>query len=304
MNRKKLSLIVFCLGIIFQGATAMGQPVPVAAKSELLFFALGDHGSGSDDQRRVAAAMEREAEGDRRPDFILLLGDNFYNNGVSSVFDPQWRDKFETIYDGKALKQTPFYAVLGNHDHRRDVQAQVQYSREKRGSGRWIMPDRFYSVDLGRVKERPLIRLVGLDTLSEDDFPAQARLVRKAFAVTDKQPVWRMVAGHHPLFSVGLHGPRKSMHPLLLPSMRESKTDIYFSGHDHNLQLIAHPDGPLQVVSGSGGKSLYYIERESRGLRFAEVDYGFVKVRVNAEEMQLTFINADGRVLFESVHKK
>ena len=46
--------------------------------------------------------------------FVVLLGDNFYEDGVASVDDPQWQTKFEDPYANIDL---PFYAVLGNHDH-------------------------------------------------------------------------------------------------------------------------------------------------------------------------------------------
>jgi tartrate-resistant acid phosphatase type 5 len=306
MKRKKLSLLLFWLGIIFYSPLAYcQQPLPTSllTSPSLVFFSLGDQGSGSKAQRQVAAAMEQEAVRNGKPDFILLLGDNFYNNGVSTIFDPQWKDKFEEIYSGLALEKTPFIAVLGNHDHRRNAQAQVQYSKEGRGSKRWQMPDRFFSFDLGRSKGRPLIRLLGLDTTDQDSFEQQARFIRKEFSPTENGPIWRIAAGHHPIVSVGPHGPTKSMHPQILPAMQKSKVHLYLAGHDHNLQILSLPKGLLQVVSGGGGKSLYYIERQIRGMRYAAVQYGFVKVAVSAGEMKIIFFNKDGQILYKTVRK-
>src|SRR5262249_28605473 len=50
----------------------------------LSFFALGDVGTGNDDQRAVAATLRRLCT-ERRCDFVLMLGDNFYNHGVGSI---------------------------------------------------------------------------------------------------------------------------------------------------------------------------------------------------------------------------
>lgn len=38
------------------------------------------------------------------PDFILLLGDNFYNNGVTGVDDPQWQTTFQEVFKASSLQ--------------------------------------------------------------------------------------------------------------------------------------------------------------------------------------------------------
>lgn len=50
---------------------------------------------------------------------IIALGDNFYNNGVSSTNDYLWEDLWREIYLNPYpnLSQIPWYAVLGNHDY-------------------------------------------------------------------------------------------------------------------------------------------------------------------------------------------
>src|SRR5262249_47401068 len=79
-------------------------------------FAVGDTGYGGEILRANARAMERSAEA-RPVDLVLLLGDNFYPDGVRSLEDPRWKERFEDAFAGAKL-QVPFYAVLGNHDHR------------------------------------------------------------------------------------------------------------------------------------------------------------------------------------------
>lgn len=324
MPRKILSVCLLSLTTLFyanlvysQKPVAIASPLPnagtpaaLAPKSissnlpgsltdaqSLVFFALGDQGSASKAQRLVAAAMEREAEKPEGLDFILLLGDNFYPSGVLSVYDPQWIEKFEKIYNGPILRKTPFFAVLGNHDHRGNSDAQVKYSLQERGSNRWRMPDNFFSLDLGKHNKKPLIRLVGLDTTDPQGFARQASFIQQQFQTMDTQPIWRFAAGHHPIRSVGPHGPTRTMHQEILPAMKKSDVHIYFSGHDHNMQLIAHPNEPIQVVSGGGGKSLYKIERSSSGLRFAAVRYGFVKMVVTAKKLFLSYFDHNGKLL-------
>ncbi|MBF0357992.1 MAG: metallophosphoesterase [Magnetococcales bacterium] len=308
MNKIKLALWLFFLSMFGYSTATYSQNAlldPLLTKPSLVFYSLGDQGSASKAQQAVAKAMELEAERSGKPDFILLLGDNFYPDGVFSVDDPQWNEKFEDIYRGPLLRKTPFFAVLGNHDHRTNSQAQVEYSEQGRGSKRWQMPGRVFSVDLGQIDKEPLLRLVGLDTTAKASFTKQASFIRQRFNSKNiKKPFWRLAAGHHPLFSVGPHGPTKSMHSQILPAMHESKIDLYLAGHDHNLQLISMPDAPYQVVSGGGGKSLYDIKSHDIEVEFASVTYGFVKVALSMHDMEITFFNYLGQILHKKIIKQ
>ncbi|XVF43467.1 hypothetical protein PTKIN_Ptkin02bG0042200 [Pterospermum kingtungense] len=57
-------------------------------------------------------------------DFVISTGDNFYDNGLEGVYDPAFRESFTKIYTAKSL-QKRWYSVLGNHDYRGDVEAQL-----------------------------------------------------------------------------------------------------------------------------------------------------------------------------------
>ena len=52
------------------------------------FIAMGDWGTGRPGQHKVAAAMAERAKKDK-VDFLLTVGDNFYEDGVTSADDPQ-----------------------------------------------------------------------------------------------------------------------------------------------------------------------------------------------------------------------
>ena len=124
------------------GAAALPVAPAEAAAPALPFVLIGDWGRyGHDHQRDVAAQMGQTAArlGSR---FTISLGDNFYENGVASVADPQWQASFERIYTAPSL-QTPWRVILGNHDYRGNVQAQLDYARQ---SPRWRLPARYYQL--------------------------------------------------------------------------------------------------------------------------------------------------------------
>src|SRR5271168_2200887 len=84
-------------------ATEMG-PADAAAAA-LPFIAVGDWGRrGHYHQRAVAEQMGQTAAAmDSR--FTISIGDNFYENGVESVDDPQWQTSFEQIYTADSLQR-------------------------------------------------------------------------------------------------------------------------------------------------------------------------------------------------------
>ena len=67
-----------------------------------------------------------------KPEFVVMLGDNFYGSGIhGSEFDPRFQKTFENVYNGSYLETIPFYAIAGNHDHGGNVSAQIGYSKHR-----------------------------------------------------------------------------------------------------------------------------------------------------------------------------
>jgi acid phosphatase len=195
-------------------------------KRYVYFIAFGDWGTGNSDQRHVAGLMSKKAGRDSLH-FVLSLGDNFYSSGVTSVDDPQWQEKFETVYDLPFLK-VPFYITLGNHDNRKNANpdAQVQYSKR---NTKWRMSARYYTFT------RPLetdasVQFFALDTeaLKSKDARnlanAQVEWLDKTLA--QSSATWKVVFGHHPVFSNGEHGNTPAMQEWIRPLLEKHRVDI------------------------------------------------------------------------------
>lgn len=105
------------------------------------FIVMGDTGKASDRRARSIAALSA-AVADKPLSFALLLGDNFYQRGINSVDDIRWASDFEKLFN-EAEFNIPFYSILGNHDYRGNVQAQIDYSQDSR---RWMMPSPYYAL--------------------------------------------------------------------------------------------------------------------------------------------------------------
>lgn len=291
-----LVMVWVCLGLL----TGMAwRPAAGMEPERVVFFALGDQGSGNEDQRRVARAMEQVATRNNGVDFVVLLGDNFYMEGVSSIHDPQWQDTFETIYTGPILDKTPFYPIIGNHDARGDVEAEVEYGRKRLGSGRWRMQARNDFLDRGRgPANQPLLRLVLLDATGP--MAQQNRFVQERFACEPNCPVWRMVASHYPLRSSGAHGDSDTLLREFLPTLRAARVHLHLSGHDHSLEVLRPPDEPLYVVSGGGGFRLYPLKTLRPWSAFAAKRHGFLQVVATATALELTLFDDQGEKLYQT----
>ena len=230
--------------------------------SSLRFLAVGRQGYEQSLTQTVANAMEAAAA-EAPTHGVFYLGDNFYPSGVTSVDDPLWLSHFEERYDGPFLRGTRFFAVPGNHDHKGNVQAEVQYAAQRRGSGRWQMDGLHYARDFGSVEGRVLVRAVFLDGVRLDktgNREFQMAFARQAFAAPGN-PIWRIVVAHVPVRS--LTRKRWNLERLLgdlLPEFSAMRVDLYVSGDDWFQQILDRPGEPLHVsTSGGGGGGLEQV---------------------------------------------
>jgi len=131
----------------------------VSAATAFTFLSIGDW--GDTEAKKTAPAMSNYS-----PEFILGLGDNFYNDGIGSqgTSDPQFKNKFEDTFSSEATN-VPWYIVAGNHDYyggTSGVDAEIAYSKVS-PSKRWNFPSYYYSKDL-TASDGTTITLVGIDT--------------------------------------------------------------------------------------------------------------------------------------------
>ena len=212
------------------------EPLDVApGDSSVKFLILGDAGSGTKNQERVARSSERTAL-ERGCDFVLLAGDNFIQTGITSLDDPQLDEKFESMYK----LDRPFYAILGNHDLRGNWKAQIDYTLKSR---RWHLPGTNYHFSAGPVF------IQAINTTCS---------VRSLWQIFKKSPLpWHLVLGHHPAISSGRHG---GMLPLERYIVGLSDIDFFVSGHNHALEHTRYK-GLDQIVSGGGGSPIEKSEK-------------------------------------------
>ncbi|XP_064606154.1 tartrate-resistant acid phosphatase type 5-like [Liolophura sinensis] len=203
-----------------------------------------------------------------RPDFILSLGDNFYSSGVQTVDDIRFRETFEKVFTHPLLS-VPWYIIAGNHDHRGNVQAQIDYTQ---ASKRWYFPDFNYVKAVSLPDGTAELTMVFIDTvllcgITDMYFPGQAPINAEDEELADEIWSWLeaqlqqsrseylLVVGHYPVLSVGYHGTTLCLVQRLRPLLFQYNVSAYLAGHDHNLQHFTDSKGPNSVehfVIGAG----------------------------------------------------
>ncbi len=240
-------------------------------------------------------------------DFVMLLGDNIYGDGVESVNDPQFQSKFEEPYKNLQL---PFYMVLGNHDYGGDGAGyeihksiyQVQYTEK---SSRWVMPAHYYKFRADNAM------FIALDTNAQLFNLANAQSGDVSKWIDKTESVWKIVFGHHPYKSNGRHGNAGSYDGIpdelelaggegvknFAESVWCGKVDIYLAGHDHNRQwLDVTCDGTSLVVSGAGATATPLPG--SNPVLFQSDTLGILYVSISGKTLTAEFINENGDTEF------
>ncbi|MCP4216322.1 MAG: hypothetical protein GY765_16860 [bacterium] len=255
------------------------------------FIALGDTGNGDDKQRSVAGAMARYAS-INLVKMVLFLGDNFYPSGVDSVDDPMFQTHFEDIYP-EGLFDMPFYATLGNHDYKGNVDAQVQYHQR---SERWVMPSFYYTFTVP-YSQSAGVQFFALDTnpiATWKDVDRQLQWLEDELGKSTAR--WKIVFGHHPVYSNGKHGDSTRMKGWVYPLLEHYGVDLYLCGHDHDLQILKPVQGTALHYAVSGAGCSFRDVTCGDNSVYCASQLGFMGLRLSHSELTISVVTTDDTV--------
>lgn len=278
-----------CPALMSEESLSKPPAVPLA-DPVIRILAFGDFGEqpnrNTAPMREVAGAMAAY-HGDHPFDFGLVLGDNFYPAGLDSADHPRWTTQWERLYSPLGVRM---YAVLGNHDYRHPESPAAQIERSRR-SATWCLPRRQYTFTAGPVQ------LFAVDTTPveeprRDSGNAMADQLRWLdTALSSSRATWKIVYGHHPVYSNGEHGERTGTLPrirnYLLPLLEKHKVDVYLAGHDHDLEALEPEDGVHFFVSGAAGRHLRAFESKRCQRWGTAARYGFTVLETDAAGLSL-----------------
>ncbi len=265
----------------------------VSTASSVRFVVFGDFGDGSDGQSAVAKAMATY-DGKKPFDFGLTVGDNFYENGLPTASDPRWQSEWEDQYAKLGVR---FYATLGNHDYYDPLSPVAEVERSRRSSS-WCLPKPYYAfsagpVDLFAIDTHPIEQGNGSSTAD------QVAWLDGALGASSAR--WKVVYGHHPIYSSGPHDDTAQLVAAIQPLLAKHGASLYLAGHDHHLESQKPNGGVWYAISGAGGHKPRSVEasKVDRCSAWAtrNKELGFAVVEANEKTLKVEFVGDDGTVL-------
>jgi hypothetical protein len=216
-------------------------------------------------------------------------------------------------------QQVPFLSIRGNHDYRTAPQAEIEYFEKHGEAGRWYMPSPGYYAVQKRLADGTTVDLVFVDTITLAPRAAEkqvqlppdvAAAKREQYAWLEatlrasaaRGSDWRIVVGHHPIFSSGEHGDTPELVEELLPLLDRYGVDMYLSGHDHTMQHLQHRGSGVQfLVNGSGSKlGTLEMEHATRATtsKAAQVYFGYMAHEITKDRMTTRALDSAGRTQY------
>jgi len=242
----------------------------------LRFVSLADTGTGNRGQYAVAKAMTQFY---RRSPFplALLAGDNIYNDGKIEKIEPV----FERPYQPLLQQGVKFYACLGNHDIRtKNGTPQVDYPL-------FNMLDRYYTF------KRSIVQFFALDTNRNANWDRQLEWLDEK--LSQSSAPWKIVFGHHNIYSSGVYGVNQRLVSQLTPLFKHYDVQLYINGHEHHYERTQPINGTTYLTCGAGAK----LRRVGRSdwTDYATSQLSFATYDVYADQIAVRGINKNGKVM-------
>ncbi len=258
-------------------AVASTPIVPSSGKDLVLrFVAVADVGAGDRNQNAVSAAMTRYYQ--QNPySLAVLAGDNIYTNGEMEKIGAVFEQPYAPL-----LKQgVKFHACLGNHDIRnQNGELQLRYAG-------YNMEGRRYT-----YREKSAQFFV-LDTNTNADWRGQLAWLDQELSRSTAP--WKIVYGHHPIYSSGVYGTSSAMVSRFAPLFKRYGVQLYINGHEHNYERTRPIDGTAYLITGIGGAQLRPVGRSSWTEQSVS-RFGFSGVEVYPDRLEIQGIGTDNRV--------
>jgi hypothetical protein len=228
------------------------------------------------------------------PAAVITMGDNQYDDAHLSDFrnyyDKTW-GKFKSIT----------HPIPGNHESYDDTP--FQGYRDYFGPIATPQGKNYYSWEMGNWH---FIALDSNDFATHDlAEPAQLSWLRQDLAANTKGCVAAYY--HHPRFSSGDHGDNLDS-AALWKVLVDSKVDLVLNGHDHHYERFlpqnadgkADPNGPVEILGGTGGAPLYDVHAAHPTTAKLLQAFGVVKLSMTDTTFSSQLIGLDRAVLDSS----
>jgi calcineurin-like phosphoesterase family protein/Big-like domain-containing protein/purple acid phosphatase-like protein/lectin family protein/Calx-beta domain-containing protein len=224
-------------------------------------WAIGDAGTADYSAASVRNAM-LEYTRERKPDLLMLLGDNAYDHGSDSEYHGALFDMFAPV-----LGQTPLWSCMGNHETYTEGPPYLtifNFPMNGQAGGVPSGSELYYSFDYANI------HFVCLESTVADATPDAPMILwlREDLAANTRQ--WLIAYVHHPPHSKGSHDSDDEfeiemfrVRTQILPVLEDYGVDLMLSGNSHGYERslmmngfygTSDTFGPQYIVQGGSGR--------------------------------------------------
>jgi len=227
----------------FYTAPVIGTPTATR------FWAIGDSGTAVTHPGLAASVRDafKNYSENSPADFMLMLGDNAYNDGTDSEYQSTVFDVYPELF-----RQIPVWSTLGNHDgHSADSATQTgpyydifELPKAAEAGGYPSGTEAYYSFDYGDV------HFVCLDSYDSPRGVNGSMMTWLESDLAENDKTWVIAYWHHPPYSKGSHNSDSSgevqmteMRENFLPVLEAWGVDLVLTGHSHSYERSFLLDG-------------------------------------------------------------
>ena len=288
-------------------------------KYDLIYYSIGDWGANITHVNAAKFVANSMANYyyylNPPPNFVISLGDNFYDNGVSGITDELWDRAWFSVFikPFPSMHNIQWFSILGNHDYGRGVKNAESQIEMTDYSKNWVMPGKdYYSYDestssyhifIDTVKIYPELYDATKSLYAYQDITnSLVALENMLINAKTLKCKWIFVYGHYHLFSNGYYGNYNTMIERIFPLLKKYGVAVYFSGHEHNFQLFNY-DGIYFCVNGAGAYKTQKLNPHNLNIEVKTIygnnNNGFLIHKLNDKYLNLQFVNTDNIAEFD-----
>jgi hypothetical protein len=209
-------------------------------------------------------------------------------------------DRFFSIEKSLQARH-PFLPIRGNHDVSPEIFSGIFYNSDlSHDNGKNWYGFRYANAIF-------LLLNSGWDgcnnvNVCEEQLEQQIPFIRKMLSEGDEKILYKLVFIHIPPFASGNYGCNDYLTRVLVPIFEQYGVSCVFSAHNH-LYERSCKNQTTYIVTGGGGAPFQQPPGTNPNPYSvtASVDHHFIKVRANAERMELKVIATSGTIIDEFV---
>ncbi len=274
LRRQSSRIVATLLVLLGLSAGAAGQQPPAASDS-LKFAIIGDSGTGTPSQYRVAERLATSRTSFPY-EFVLMMGDNLYGSEDPSAYEKKFERPYKPLLDAGVK----FYASLGNHDE----------PNQRFYKGFNMNGERYYT-----FKPKDNVRIFALDS----NYMDKTQLDWLEKQLTSSGSEWKIVFFHHPIYSSGgRHGSDEELRVQLEPLFVKYGVDAVFQGHEHFYERIKPQKGVYYFISGGAAKLRGgNVQRSDLTAKAFDTGYHFMLIEIDKDTLNFQAISDHGKVI-------